>query len=155
MRPDVWAGRHGRCRRTRADTPPPCHSGPTGGKDVDYTHFSSSLLPFLPPLSTHPSLSISIMMAAFRQLALLYPLPLLPSAPPYSFTPHSLPLSAFSSHKFTYRPFSRQPLPYFITRDSLRRESASRPFVGGKKSRRAEEEGVLVFEPGILPFHGV
>lgn len=102
MRPDVWAGRHSRCRRTRADTPPPCHSGPTGGKDVDYTHFSSSLLPFLPPLSTHPSLSISIMMAAFHRLALLYPLPLLPLAPPYSFTPHSLPLSAFSSHKFTY-----------------------------------------------------
>lgn len=94
------AGVHG-----RADTPPPCHSGPTGGKDVDYTHFSSSPLLFLPPLTTHPSLSISIMMAAFHRLALLYPLPLLPLAPPYSFTPHSLPLSSFSSRKFAYLAF--------------------------------------------------
>lgn len=94
------AGVHG-----RADTPPPCHSGPTGGKDVDYTHFSSSPLLFLPPLTTHPSLSISIMMAAFHRLALLYPLPLLPLAPPYSFTPHSLPLSSFSSCEFAYLAF--------------------------------------------------
>lgn len=116
MRPDVWAGRHSHCRRARADTPPPCHSGPTGGKDVDYTHFSSSLLPFLPPLSTHPSLSISIMMAAFHRLALLYPLPLLPLAPPYSFTPHSLLLSAFSSHKFTYVALSASSLFLILLR---------------------------------------
>lgn len=87
------------CRHTQADTPPshPCHCGLTGGKDVDYTHFSSSPLFFLPPLTKHPSLSISIMMAAFHQLALLYPLPLPLLAAPYFFTLHSL-LCVLSHH---------------------------------------------------------
>lgn len=87
------------CGHTQADTPPslPCHSGLTGGKDVDYTHFSSSPLFFLPPLTKHPSLSISIMMAAFHRLALLYPLPLPLLPAPYFFTPHSL-LCVLSHH---------------------------------------------------------
>lgn len=42
--------------------------------DVDYSPFSSSAF-FLPPLTQHPSFSISIMSTAFHRFSLLYPLP--------------------------------------------------------------------------------
>lgn len=51
-------------------------------------------------------------------------------------------------------PFSLQPFPYFIMWDLRWRETSNRLFVRKKKVKE-EEEGVLVFEPDILPFHGV
>lgn len=153
MRPDVWAGRHSRCGRTRTGRHSPSVSQRTDWRQGRRLHSLLLLPASLPPSINHTSLTLHLHYDGCLSPARLIISSSFTSPGSPLFIHSSLPSTVFFLIVQVRLPglFSLQPSPYFITGIRFGERIPTCRLLEKSKGGRGEE-GVLVFRARCPPF---